>query len=428
MKDLEKLSNMLKELDDLLVGCMKCGLCQGVCPVFAETRHEGDVTRGKLYLLEGLADRMITDVQGVKEGLDRCLLCGTCVANCPSGVSALEIFILARSILTEFVGLSVAKKAIFRGLVSRPKLFNGILDLSRRFQKLFITPANPKMGTYCSQALSSFIGDRHFTPLADRAFTHSVKKRRHTGSGMKVLLFPGCVIDKIYPRVAEAAVRVLEKNGCDVWVPEEQVCCGIPALASGERKTFETLYHRNLDLFAGINAEYLLTPCATCTSTIRKIWPMMERDMTLGRKKEVGDLSAVTMDISEFLVDVLDIPPALDSGVSAKRVTYHDPCHLGKSLGVKEQPRKILRQSGKVDLVEMKDADVCCGNGGSFNLQHYETSMAIGDHKYRNIMDSGADVVATSCPACMMQIADLLSRKQHAIEVKHVIEILDEKT
>ncbi len=153
---------------------------------------------------------------------------------------------------------------------------------------------------------------------------------------------------------------------------------------------------------------------------------MMDRDLGLGRDEEVLSLASGTMDISEFLVDILNVSPASISGSQSKRVTYHDPCHLGKSLGVIDQPRKLLKASKDVDLVEMKDANVCCGNGGSFNLQHYKTSMAIGDHKCRNIIKTKADVVATSCPACIMQISDLLSQKKQAIEVKHVIEIYDE--
>ena len=428
MKDLEKLSAVLSKIDDLLSNCMKCGLCQAVCPVFTESHRESDVTRGKICMLEGLAKHMISDAEGVKKRLDKCLLCGTCAANCPSGVSAVEIFVLARSILTEFIGLSATKKAIFRGLVSHPKLFNSILDLSKRFQGLFIKPANPTLGTYCSAALSSFIGNRHFTPLAKNAF-HSQKrstKREDGKATCHVMFFPGCVVDKIYPNIAESSVRVLERNGAQVSVPKIQACCGIPALASGDTKTFESLFMHNLDMFKDANYDYFVTPCATCTSTIKKIWPMMAGELNLGNPLDAEELAAKTMDISEFLVDVMRVsPPALSNGKGIK-VTYHDPCHLGKSLGVYQQPRELLKARSDVELVEMKDANVCCGNGGSFNLQHYETSTAIGNKKCENIIATEADAVATSCPACMMQLTDILSQKQRTIAVKHVIEIFDE--
>lgn len=427
MKELQNLSAMLQEMDDLLITCMKCGLCQGVCPVFAETQLEGDVTRGKLYLLEGLAGQLISDVKGVNEQLDRCLLCGTCAANCPSGVNVLEIFILARSILTDFSGLSVFKKVVFRGLVSRPRLFDRILNLSHRFQGLLLSPANPKIGTYCSRILSAFIGDRHFIPLADRSFTSTLKKTQgNPCARLKVTLFPGCVVDKIFPQIAEKTVQILNKNSVNVVIPREQVCCGIPALASGDAKTFERLYHRNLDLFLEMGGDYLLTPCATCTSTIKKIWPMMDRNLKLGRGKTVKKLADITMDISEFLVDVLKVEPVPINREKGKRVTYHDPCHLAKSLKVRKQPRSLLTAHKNLEFVEMTDADACCGNGGSFNLKHYKTSMKIGSHKCQHIIETGADMVVTSCPACIMQLSDLLSQAQQTVEVRHVIELFDD--
>ncbi len=428
MKDLEKLSSMLAEIDDLLSNCMKCGMCQAVCPVFAETQKESDVTRGKIYMLEGLAKNMIADTKGVKQRLEKCLLCGTCSANCPSGVSAVEIFILARSILTDFIGLSAAKKAIFRGMLSHPKLFDALLGLSKKFQGVFIKPANPEMGTYCSAALSSFIGERHFVPLAKQSFYAKQKKLQSTSkdSELKVLFFPGCVVDKIYPNIAESAVAVLEKNNTSVSIPEIQACCGIPALASGDARSFETLLKQNLEMFRNSGAEYILTPCATCTSTIKKVWPMMAKNLKLDCLEQVEQIAEKSKDISEFLVDILRAtPPALSNG-KGSRVTYHDPCHLGKSLGVNRQPRELLNAMANVELVEMQNADACCGNGGSFNLQHYQTSTAIGNRKCENIKATGADVVATSCPACMMQLTDVLSKDNQAIPVKHVIELFYE--
>ncbi len=429
MGEIERLIDRLEELDDLLAGCMKCGLCQAVCPVFTETGLEGDVTRGKLYLLEGVARKMISDAKGVKQRLDKCLLCGTCAANCPSGVNALEIFLKARIILTEFIGLSPVKKVIFRNLIAHPRLFNRIMSLSGRFQGLFITPASPQLETYCSRALSRFMGERHFRRLAEVTFSQGPEKWKKPGktSKYKVALFPGCVVDKMFPQVAMKTARVLERHNVEVSIPDVQICCGIPSLASGDRKSFTSLLSQNLDSLIALEADFLVTPCATCTSTIRKIWPMMGSELLSERKEQINKLAASAMDISQFLVDVVKISsPALSSDGKGKRVTYHDPCHLGKSLGVYQQPRMLLQSLSDCSFVEMKDADVCCGNGGSFNLQHYQTSGSIGENKIHNIQSVEADVVATSCPACMMQLIDLLSRNEKPIAVKHVIELYEE--
>ena len=162
----------MQELEDQLTVCMRCGMCQAVCPLFAETGREADVARGKLALLEGLLQEMFKDPKGVYERLNRCLLCGSCSANCPSGVSVMEIFIKSRAILTGFMGLSPSKKLLLRGMLSRPELFNRMAEWGSRFQKIFSKPANEVIGTSCARFVSPLIGNRHFIPLAQTPFHH----------------------------------------------------------------------------------------------------------------------------------------------------------------------------------------------------------------------------------------------------------------
>ncbi len=428
MGDIKELTRLLAELDDQLVNCMRCGLCQAVCPVFAQSQNEGDVTRGKIALLDGLAKRMIDNAEGVKKRLDKCLMCGTCAANCPSGVDAMDIFIKSRAILTGYVGLSPVKRAIFRGALSHPKLFTRLLKTAGKFQGLGISEASGFMGTSCSKIMSPLLGDRHFMPLS-KAPLHEKEKARDEkrgASGLKVAFYPGCVTDKIYPSIGTATLKVLAHHGVSVFMPENQGCCGIPALSSGDTKTFETLLTHNLELFARRDFDYLVTPCATCTSTIKKLWPKMAGDMSVSVKGAAVALAEKTMDISQFLVDVVGVKAIEEGADRGEKVAYHDPCHLQKSLGVSEQPRAIIGANPGASFVEMNEAGYCCGNGGSFNLQHYDTSYKIGERKRGNILASGASVAATSCPACMMQMTDVLSRNGDPVKVKHVIEVYAE--
>ena len=140
MATIHELATMLKELDDQLTNCMKCGMCQAVCPLFGQTMFEADVARGKLALLEGLAHEILKDPAGVNEKLQRCLLCGTCEKNCPSGVHVIDIFLKARAILTGYFGLSPAKRVIFRQLLTRPKTFNMLLSIGGKFQGFSPSP------------------------------------------------------------------------------------------------------------------------------------------------------------------------------------------------------------------------------------------------------------------------------------------------
>lgn len=423
--DVATLTAMLMELDDLLVSCMRCGLCQSVCPVYGTTMREGDVTRGKIALLENLAHNMIADAEGVDEKLNRCLLCGSCEANCPSGVKVLDIFLRARSVVAGYMGLSPIKKLIFQGVLVRPRLFNGLLRVSGKFQGLFVKEANETVGTSCAPMLAAVIGSRHFPAPAKQPF-HAQVSALDTpagASGLRVAFFPGCVSDKIFPGVAEAAVKVLKKHGVGIYMPAAQACCGIPALASGDRASYERLVRNNLELFAKGDFDYLVTPCATCTATIKEIWPKLRDNFTLAQLRRIDALHEKTLDITAFLVDVLKVP--LPENTGTRRVTYHDSCHLKKSLGVAAQPRSLLKAAG-LDLVEMAEADRCCGSGGSFTLYHYELSKEIGERKRGNIVAVKPDVVAAACPACMMQIMDMLSQNGDNIPVKHVLELYAE--
>jgi len=425
MADLNELAQSLRQIENQLTDCMKCGMCQAVCPVFKETGDEGDVARGKIFLLERLSDLMLTDAKGAKTRIEKCLMCGTCAANCPSGVKILEIFLKARAALTAYIGLSPVKKLIFRGMLKHPGRMDVLVEIASKFQNLGTSKADPALGTRCSKLLSGVIGDRHFLPLAKKPF-HKICPSLDTPagkSGIRVALFPGCVTDKMNPEIGEAVLKVLEHHGVGVFMPKGQACCGIPALASGERDTFDTLLDHNAKLFGEREFDFLITPCATCTATIKEIWPMMARDKTVA-KLRADQWAPRTMDISQFLVDVLKVKPGKGSqGKPLQDVTYHDPCHLEKSLGISRQPRELIAANAACRFVEMKAANTCCGNGGSFNLQNYDLSRDIGMKKRGNILDSGAEVVATSCPACMMQIRDVLSQNGDPVKVKHVIEI-----
>jgi len=424
--DVHQLAKMLHELDDQMVACMKCGMCQAVCPVFAETMGEGDVARGKIALLENLSHEMIRDAAGVQDKLNMCLLCGSCAANCPSGVKVLDIFLKDRVIVNTYMGLPAAKKAIFQGLLTKPALFNSVLDLASRFQGVFTKPASDVIGSSCSRINAPIIGERHFMPLAKkplRKLEPALNTRPGKG-GYRVAFFPGCVVDKIYPRVGQAVLKALKHHEIGVYMPAGQACCGIPALASGDKASFDKLVACNLELFEKEHFDYLLTPCATCTATMHEIWPLMSGDKSQSVQDRIAALASKVMDVNQFMVDV--VKAALPVSGAGTKVTYHDPCHLKKSMQVFEQPRRLLKTNAKVEFVEMAEADRCCGCGGSFNLQHYDLSKEIGGRKRDNIVASGAEVVATGCPACMLQIADMLSQHKDRVAVKHVMEIYAE--
>ena len=426
MDELTLLANALMALDDKLAACMKCGMCQSVCPVFGETMMEADVTRGKLTLLEKLAHRLIEDPDAVNEKLNRCLLCGSCQANCPSGVSILEIFMEARAIVAAYKGLFAPQEGHLPYPVAESETVRFPAEDRRSF---------PRAGHARRQQRA---GHRHVFPAAasvPRRTPHAAPRQADPQrqdrrgelpagkSRCKVAFFPGCMGDKIFTNVSEACLKVFDYHEVGVYLPTNYSCCGIPALSSGDLEGFEKMVMHNVDVLKEGSFDLIVTPCSSCTETIRSLWPKMAGKMPYKYRDAINELSQKAMDINAFLVDVLKVKPRASGRHGQTKVTYHESCHLLRSLGVSAQPRELIRMNPDYDLVEMKEADRCCGCGGSFTLSHYDLSRKIGQRKRDNIVASGAEVVATGCPACMMQLSDMLAHNGDSVTVKHTIEI-----
>ncbi|GFH63092.1 MAG: putative lactate utilization protein A [Candidatus Desulfovibrio kirbyi] len=426
MNTLHNLARRLMQMDDKIIGCMKCGLCQAVCPMFGASGMEADVARGKLALVNNLAHEMIGDAEAVLDKLGRCLLCGSCQASCPPGVKITEVFMEAREVVTAFLGLHPVKKMIFRTLLAKPELFNFAMRVGVPMQGLLFRKTGQPQGTVCAPMLNFMLGDRHMRPLAKKPLhaVHGVIDEPKRAGGMKVAFFPGCLGDKMYTGMGEACLKALQYHNVAVFMSDKFACCGIPALSSGDALGMMKQMKANLAVFAQADFDYLVTPCASCTATIKEFWPRYADRLEARDKNLVSDLAAKTLDINEFLVKKLDVKSAENAAGVA--VTYHDSCHLKNSLGVAAEPRAVIAANPNYTLKEMAEADRCCGCGGSFNLFHYDYSRKIGQRKRNNVVASGAQVVAAGCPACMMQLEDVLSHNNDPVKVKHTVELYAE--
>lgn len=428
MSDLKTLAQRLMALDDRLMSCMKCGNCQAVCPMFGATHMEADVARGKLVLINNLAHEIIQDPQAVADKLGRCLLCGSCQANCSSGVHIMDIFIEAREMVYQYLGLSPVKKMIFGVLLAKPSLFNFTMRVGAPVSRLMFFKDKTAQGTTCSPFLKSMIGERHIRPVPVKplhALVGALDEPRVSG-GIKVAFFPGCMGDKFYVDMGKACLKVLKHHNVAVYMAEDFACCGIPAICSGDGDGMVKELRHNLALLEKASFDYLVTPCGSCTATIKEHWPTYAKRINPTAEAFARRIAGKTMDINEFLVKVLGVKAADSPKRGARPVTYHDSCHLKKGIGIFKEPREVIKANSDYKLVEMKDSDRCCGCGGSFTLFHYDLSKIIGQRKRENIVDSGADVVAAACPACMMQIEDMLAQNHDNIKVKHPIEIYAE--
>lgn len=234
----------------------------------------------------------------------------------------------------------------------------------------------------------------------------------------KVGLFVTCLVDAMRPSVGFAAAKLLEDAGCEVIVPP-QTCCGQPAFNSGDRATTRDIALQVMDAFAG--CRYVVAPSGSCGGMIARHYPeLFQNDPGLSAKARA--FAAKTFELVSFLTDVMKIE-RVDARYS-KRVTYHDSCSGLRELGVQAQPRKLLTTIDGLDLVEMRENDVCCGFGGTFAVKYGEISGEIVGKKAENIEASGADVLLAGDLGCLMNMAGKLSREGKSLEVRHVAEVL----
>lgn len=432
MNDMEQLRQSLLKIDDLLASCMRCGNCQAVCPVFSQTCREADVARGKIVLLQNLAYELIKDPKAVEERLTRCLLCGACEHNCSTGVKTLEIFVEGRIALTQYLKLSPIKKFIFQSLLTHPKLFKNAIRTGSLFQGLILRRQKNKQNTATAPLLKPFLGARHIPTLPKKQLSEKYgvlvgdKSKKYN-----VIFYPGCMSDKVYTQIGDAVLSLLFHYDVGVIMPDDFSCCGLPALASGDKNGFDALVKNNIGVFERIGldhgVDYIVSACPSCTETLHKWWLQLSGNYSLKERDVSQKISAKAIDMHDFLYNVLKIDTSKTTPKeNAAVITYHESCHLKKSLGISKEVRELLKLNENYVLKEMAEADKCCGCGGSFTLTQPELSLKIGTRKWKNIVDSGAEEVVTACPACMMQIADMLGRNQTDMKVRHSLEILAE--
>lgn len=414
---LATLLDNLKEIEAACSTCNRCGMCQSVCPLFLVTRHEGDVARGKLALLDGLSREILTRPEKILERLNRCLLCGACERVCSRKVPLTDLFIRARVIMTAYTGLSPVKKMMFRLVLTRPRLFGSLVRVFGKIQGLMIKPSSDTG----SASVTRFSGGRRLPSIPEVSFHDQVRSLPQPDTAQRVTFFSGCLIDKVYPQVGLACMKVLRAAGVSVRLIDDEVCCGIPALASGDDRAFQALVRQNRHALGRLDVDVLVTACATCTFAIKTLWPTMAPPGA-----DHGPVDRV-MDITEFvLTQGRPLVFAENRSGHPIPVTWHDPCHLKAHGQVLSLARKLLSSLPGYTYVEMSGAGLCCGSGGSFNLEHYDLSLSIGKAKVRNIMASGAAQVITACPGCMLQLTDLLAREGSDIRVRHIMELVAE--
>ena len=413
MSKLKNLEDYREEIEQ----CVKCGACRAHCPVFGAEKHEGRVARGKVALAGSVLDGEIGLEAKVLEDLSQCLLCGSCCAQCPNKVPTEEIVAAARRRIAEQKGLSSFGKGL-AAVLGRPKLMNLLAKSGGVLAPLLFKKLPENSGLRLRFPAPYIESGRTLPPIVAKPFRERVPERIPGAQGAPtVAFFTGCGINYMYPAIGEAFVKILKFLGVTVIIPKDQACCGLPAVSAGSAKTVEELAAQNLSALTRTPVDYVVTACASCNAGIGKIYADQGDDYQA--------LAAKTMDIFVFLAKhgLPEKLAALPKATNRTRVTYHDPCHL-RTRGITKEPRQILKALPQIEFVEMEAAGTCCGLGGTYSVYHYDTSKQIGAKKAGHIASSGAELVATDCPGCIMQLQDSINHAGLSQQVVHLLELV----
>ncbi len=403
--------------------CMQCGNCQAVCPIYKENHKEVGAARGKIKLVEALLEGKIEMSEGLADRFLLCTTCGACTQICPCDVHFDKIVLGARAEAVRKKGLPPIKKAAFTAL-KHNKLFDLGLKVGSRFQGLAFKKVSSKGGRIRFPV--GIDQKKIIPPLAKTTFKDQMPKVVKVNKPkMKVAFFVGCMNNYIYTDMGKALVEVLQANDVEVIIPKEQYCCGTPVYVNGDVDTAIAMAKSNLDIFDKTGADAIVLDCGTCTDSWKHGYKeLLEFDDT-GYKEKAEKWAAKTYEISEFLVNVIGFEKD-NLGTVSKKVTYHDPCHVARSLGITKEPRTVLESIPGIELTEMENSGRCCGMAGSFCLIYPELSEKILDNKVKDIAATDADLVATSCPACRMQINGGIENAGMRHDTVHVIQLLAE--
>lgn len=404
---------VLAEVYEKLNTCGKCGFCHGACKTYKNDGAEFMVARGRVQLIKALADGKVEADQDYEDAVNSCLLCGECAVACPSGVRGHELVLAARRDLKLKHGVKPFLKSVALSSLTKP----GRLQFGFGF-----LAGTGKSVMKKVDGLQFFRGiDIYTMPAAKVPFTKQVPEVITVPNPKKkVAFFVGCFMNHAFVSSAHSIVKVLTKGDCEVIVPREQVCCGLPQYVYGDFEQAKVQMSKIMSTFS--KYDYVITGCASCASMLKKeVIELFHGDAAMAPKAEA--FAAKCYEFSEFVTNELDIADKLQNETPVT-VTLHDPCHMVRYNTITAQPRNLLKSVPRLNFVEMFEANRCCGAAGLVMAFYHELSQKITAQKAQNIMNTGADIVATSCPACMLKINSGLRLKGSNVEVKHVADIL----
>jgi glycolate oxidase iron-sulfur subunit len=409
-----------------MLSCIRCGLCLSVCPTYQLTFLEAEGPRGRVAMARAFHEGRLAVTPDFVEHELNCLLCEACTNVCPAGVRMEELGVALRAELeaatTHPAPVRLLRWLVFRQLFPRPSLFRAFARALRLYQRSGVQALLRRTGLIRRLPLGEA---EQFLPPIDREFLVP-RGQRFRPSGeprARVALFAGCVMSTAFAEIDRATIRVLVRNGCEVVVVPDQICCGALNAHSGDREGARRMARRNVEAFETEDA--IVVNAAGCAAALPEYPPLRGDDPDWRERAE--RFAARVRDVTQFLISLgLDRDFGRPQVPVEETVTYQEPCHLAHAQRITQPPREILRAIPGITLVEMRESAMCCGSAGIYNLTNPEMSRGLATRKLDNATATGATTIVTANPGCQIQLQAGRARRGSKVRVRHVVERLDD--
>jgi glycolate oxidase iron-sulfur subunit len=405
---------------DLIADCVHCGFCLPTCPTYQLWGEEMDSPRGRIYLMKQVVDGEPLD-RTVMTHMDNCLGCMSCVTACPSGVKYDALIESTRAEIERNVERpkrDKALRALIFSLFPYPRRLAVLRGPLRAYQGTGLRRAvrRSRVVEHLPKPLAAM--DDLLPPLRAKRkvprITAAVGEKR-----ARVGMLLGCVQREFFPNVNAATARVLAAEGCEVVAPR-QGCCGALSLHIGREAEALRRAKHLITAFEAADVDAVVINSAGCGSSMKDYGRLLAADPEWAQR--AAAFSAKCRDVSELLAELGPVAPRHPVPAVA---AYHDACHLGHAQGIRAQPRQLLAGIPELEVREISDPDICCGSAGVYNLIKPEPARELGDRKAANVAATGADLLITANPGCLMQVASALRRRGESIRLAHTVEVLD---
>lgn len=412
----------------LIDACVHCGFCLSTCPSYRVIGKETDSPRGRVYLMNAINTNEIALNSATVEHFDSCLGCLACVSTCPSGVQYDKLIAATRPQIERNYPRSFADK-VYRQLIFSlfpyPNRLRVFLLPLMVYQKLGLQQLIRSTGLLKKISPQLAAMDSILPKIGFSAFTEPLFETipAQTKQRYRVGVILGCVQRLFFSKVNEATIRVLTANGCEVVIPKSQGCCAALPEHQGQTEQAKTLARQMIDSFANTNVDAIIINAAGCGHTLKEYGHILADDPEYAQK--AADFSNKVKDAQEFLYEVgltAKLSPLTDKQLT---LVYQDACHLLHGQKISLQPRLLLRQIPNIQLKEPIDAALCCGSAGVYNMLQPEVSEELGKQKVENLLNTGAQLIASANPGCNLQISKYLQIQNQQVSIMHPMELLD---